>query len=138
MAENLVGSQEGSWIQNTPLWLIDSFVDALFPSGISHERLPNIVTDGYDNEAKAAQLKGGYFVFWADRDQMMPPGYATRLLESYLEGQRPDDAVVRIACVQGGRHGAWFFENGPAVGAYSAYLTHLGLGREAPPKSGQR
>lgn len=133
VAENLIGSQEGSWIQSTPLWLIDGFVDTLFPKGMKDDRLPGILTDGYDNEAKARQLKGGYFVFWADRDQMMPPAFATRLLEAYLQGQMEaqqlegDDHVARIACVRGGRHGAWFFENGPATEAYVKHLGHLGL-----------
>ena len=131
VAESLLGSQEGSWIQSTPLWLIGGFVSTVFPQGASDERLPGIVTDGYNNEAKAGKLEGGFFVIWAERDQMMPPEFATRLLEAYMEARKLDDDIARIACIEGGGHGAWFFENQKVLVAYTRYLRHLGFAATA-------
>jgi len=129
VAEELIGSQPDYWIRNIPTWLIRGFVETVFPHGVQDTNLPGITTDGMDNELKARSLKGGYFVISAQKDMMMPPTFATRLIEAYMEGSElgGDDAIVRYTCIERGGHGAFFGDNRRSEMVYVEYLRAIGL-----------
>jgi len=67
-----------------PSWLAASVASTCFPIGISDERLPGVVSDGYDNFEKVKRIEGHFFVMSAKEDKMMPRIFAEKLAESHF------------------------------------------------------
>eukprot|EP00657_Telonema_sp_P-1_P002302 TRINITY_DN15399_c0_g2_i1.p1 TRINITY_DN15399_c0_g2~~TRINITY_DN15399_c0_g2_i1.p1 ORF type:complete len:205 (+),score=70.24 TRINITY_DN15399_c0_g2_i1:47-661(+) len=126
-----------------PSWLIKASVSSMFRSGVSDSRLPGYVTDQYDNERKAMQITGNYFVLWAFEDNMMLPEYALRLYQAWSDkydqppaeeedegfdvvAQNPSMKEVnkRVAAINGG-HCTFFGHDAGASKKYEAYLLSL-------------
>eukprot|EP00658_Telonema_sp_P-2_P079344 TRINITY_DN7634_c0_g1_i4.p1 TRINITY_DN7634_c0_g1~~TRINITY_DN7634_c0_g1_i4.p1 ORF type:complete len:455 (+),score=97.56 TRINITY_DN7634_c0_g1_i4:200-1564(+) len=68
-----------------PSWVASSVTARCFPTEVADVRWPGMLTDGYNNLQKAAQIKGYYFVLWARSDHMMPASFAEKLIEAQFE-----------------------------------------------------
>jgi len=89
---------------------------------------PNCCTqDRLDNVSKAKAIRGDYFVFYSEHDEMMPTSFARRLVAArYGSGGVQDLARTRILCVPGG-HCAFFADVPELAEQYRKYLHQIGF-----------
>lgn len=84
-AELMAGNSASLVSPLLPAWVASSVTAKCFPTERADPRFPGMLTDGYNNEMKAAQIRGHFFVLWARDDHMMPESFAERLIQSHYE-----------------------------------------------------
>ncbi|KAL1526005.1 hypothetical protein AB1Y20_020829 [Prymnesium parvum] len=83
--------------------------------------------DRLDNLRKAKLIRGDYFVFYSEHDEMMPRHFHQRLVTARYGGSGSQDlARTRILCVPGG-HCAFFADSPEVAAQYRKYLHQIGF-----------
>ena len=80
--------------------------------------------DGLDNVRKAARIRGEFFVFLAEHDEMMPADFGRRLVHARY-GRRAPELRDRVLCIPGG-HCSFFGDVPELRERYRQYLAQIG------------